>query len=90
MDWDGVGTFALFLASGAVGMGLIALRAYKAKLAAKLDWERLRRSSTPPDEVLEQIRELENKVHRLTDRVDFTERLLGDGNSEPSNTEDAV
>ena len=90
MDWDGVGTFALFLASGAVGVGLIALRAYKAKLAAKLDWERLRRSITPPDEVLEQIRDLETKVHRLTDRVDFAERLLGDGHSEPSDTEDAV
>ena len=82
MDWDGVGTFALFLASGAVGVGLIALRAYKAQLAAKLDSERLRRSSTPPDEVLEQIRELETKVERLTDRADFADRLLGEGTSE--------
>ena len=42
MDWDGIGAFALFFSSGAVGLGLIALRAYKAKLASKLDWERLR------------------------------------------------
>ncbi len=37
-------------------------------------------------DVLEQIRDLETKVHRLTERVDFTERLLGDGNSESSGT----
>lgn len=35
VDWDGVGTFALFLSSGAVGLGFIALRAYKAKLASE-------------------------------------------------------
>ena len=90
MDWDGVGTFALFIASGGVGVFLVLLRAYKMKLAAKLDLERLRRSSTPSDEVLEQIRDLETKVHRLTDRVDFAERLLGDGDSEASDTENAV
>jgi len=90
VDWDGVGTFALFIASGGVGMGLIALHAYKAKLAAKLEWERLRRSSTAPDELVEQLRDLETKVHRLTERVDFTERLLGDGESESSDTGDAA
>ena len=90
MDWDGVGTFALFLASGTVGVFLVLLRAYKMKLAAKLDLERLRRSSTASDEVLEQVRGLETKVDRLTERVDFAERLLGDGDSEPSKTEDAV
>ena len=90
MDWDGVGTFALFFASGGVGVFLILLRAYKMKLAAKLELERLRHASTPTDEVLEQIRDLETKVHRLTERVDFAERLLGDGDSEPAKTEGVV
>ena len=44
MDWDGTGTFALFLSSGAVGVGIILLRAYKARLAAKLGWARLERA----------------------------------------------
>ena len=83
MDWDGIGVFAMFLSSGAVGVGLIALRAYKAKLASMLESERLRRSDTPPNDALEQIRDLEIQVHRLTERVDFTERLLG---NKPSGT----
>lgn len=90
LDWDGIGTLGLFLSTGAIGVGLIVLRAYKAKLASKLDWERLRRSDTRPDEVLEQIQDLEDQVHRLTERIDFTERLVGDGRSEPSETEKAV
>ena len=87
MDWDGIGTWALFFSSGAVGVGLIALNAYKAKLASKLEWERLRRSAGPGDEVVEQIQDLEAKVQRLTERADFTERLVGDGRSEQSDTE---
>ena len=81
MDWDGIGTFALFISSGAIGVGIIALRAYKAKLASKLEWARLQRSDDAPDHALEQIRELEQQVHSLTERVDFTEKLLGDGRS---------
>ena len=90
MDWDGVGTFALFLSSGAVGLGFIALRAYKAKLASKLEWERLRRSDTAPDEMSEQVQSLENQVHQLKERVDFTEGLLGEGKSESSDSDAAV
>lgn len=90
MDWDGIGTLALFLSSGAVGVGMIALRAYKAKLASKLEWERLRHSNPPQDEVFEQIQDLEAQVHRLTERLDFTERLVGSGRSEPADTETAV
>ena len=90
MDWDGIGTFALFLSSGAIGLGLIVLRAYKAKLASKLEWERLRRSDTRSDEVIEQIQDLEGQVHRLTERIDFTERLVGDGRSEPSDASKAL
>ncbi len=90
MDWDGIGTLALFLSSGAIGVGLIALRAYKAKLASMLERERIRSYDGPPDEVIEQIQDLEAQVHRLAERVDFTERLVGDGRSEPSDAEKAI
>ncbi len=70
------------------GLDRNALRAYKAKLASSLEWERLRRSDTPPDEVLAQVQALEAQVHRLTERVDFTERLVGDGGA--SDTEKVV
>ena len=79
MDWDGVGTFALFISSGAVGLGVIALRAYKAKLASRLEWARLERSDDVPEQTLGQIRDLEDQLLRLTERVDFTESLLGSG-----------
>ncbi len=84
MEWDGIGTLALFLSSGAIGVGLIALRAYTAQLASKLERERLRQLDTPQDDVIEQIQDLEAQVHRLT------ERLVGDGDSEPSDAEKAV
>ena len=76
MDWDGIGTFALFLSGGAVSLAIVAFRAYKTKLAAKLEFERLRRSSTPVDEVVEQVQALETEVRRLKERVEFSERLL--------------
>ena len=77
MDWDGVGTFALFISSGAIGVGIIALRAYKAKLAAKLERARLERAPRDPDHTQEQLRELEDEVRQLRERVDFNEKLLG-------------
>ncbi|MGD8277126.1 MAG: hypothetical protein PVH00_03820 [Gemmatimonadota bacterium] len=79
MDWDGIGTFALFLSSGAIGLGIVALRAYKARLASKLELARIERANGGTDETREQLQNLEAEVRRLTDRVDFTERLLGDG-----------
>jgi hypothetical protein len=79
VDWDGIGTLALFLSSGAVGVGIIALRAYKARLASKLELARIASASDVPDETQEHLRDLEDKVRKLTERVDFTERLLGDG-----------
>ena len=90
VDWDGIGTLALFISSGAIGVGLIGLRAYKAQLASKLEWERLRHSEAAPDEVIEQVRDLEAQVYRLTERLDFTERLVGDARSEPADTEKTV
>ena len=84
MDWDGIGTFALCLSSGAVGLGVIAFKAYAAKLASKIEMEQLRRSSPAPDELTEHMRYLEDQVQRLTERVDFTERLIGQGSPETS------
>lgn len=79
MDWDGIGTFALFLSSGAVGVGLIMLRAYKARLASKLEWARLAEAGSDPDYADEQIRDLEEQVRRLSERVEFNEKMLERG-----------
>ena len=87
MDWDGIGTFALFISSGAIGVGIITLRAYKAKLASKLEWARLERADDVPEQALGQIQDLEEQVQRLAERVDFTEKLLGSGR-EGTNVED--
>lgn len=80
MDWDGVGTFALFLSSGAVGLGIIALKAYKARLASKLERARLERSQDDREYTTERIQELEDQVRRISERVEFTDQLLtGEG-----------
>ena len=84
MDWDGIGTFALFISSGAVGVGIILLRAYKARLAAKLEWARLERGGGEADYTQEQIRELEEQVRRLGERVEFSEKLLEGGRAASS------
>jgi len=84
VDWDGTGTFALFLSSGAIGIGIIALKAYKAQLDSKLEWAKLQRVDDSVDEdTAEHIRQLERQVQRLTERVDFTEDLLGAGQESP-------
>jgi hypothetical protein len=80
VDWDGVGTFALFLASGGVIGGVIALKGYQAKLASKLELARLERMGLDvADDQTDQILQLEAKVDQLAERLDFTEKLLGDG-----------
>lgn len=84
MDWDGIGTFALFISSGAVGVGIILLRAYKARLAAKLEWARLEHGRGEADYAQEQIRELEEQVRRLGERVEFSEKLLEGGRAAAS------
>ena len=90
MDWDGIGTFALFLSSGAIGVGLIALRAYKARLVAKLEMARLERSNETSDEALVMIRDLEDQVQRLTERVEFNEKLIAGPAPSGSETEEAA
>ena len=90
MDWDGVGTFALFLASGAVGVTVALVRAYKAKLSAELERERIRATHGPgSSEVTERLTAVEAEMERLTDRLDFTEKLLGAGRPDESVTETA-
>ncbi len=81
MDWDGIGTVALFFGSAAVGIGVILLRAYTARLAAKLEWARLEQDGGRVDHAQEQIRDLEEQVKKLSERVDFNERLLEGGRS---------
>jgi hypothetical protein len=79
MDWDGIGTLALFLSSGAIGVGFIGLRAYTASLASKEELARIERAREAPDDGNERLGELEEQVRRLQERLDFTERLLDDG-----------
>jgi len=79
MDWDGVGTFALFLSSGAVGVGMILLRAYRLRLQHKIEIARLGQRTDVSEEVLEHLQSLEQRIGRLDERVEFTERLLTEG-----------
>ena len=44
-----------------------------------VEWARLEHSSDAPELGLDRINDLEEQVQRLTERVDFTENLLGDG-----------
>jgi len=82
LDWDGVGTFAMFLASGAVGVGVILLRAYKARLAATVERARIESSGDAPSLDEERIAALEGQLARLTERLDFNEQLLTGGSQD--------
>ena len=62
-----------------IGAGVITLYAYRAKLASKLEWARLHAAEDVPEQTLEQIHDLQEQVERLTERVDFTEKLLDSG-----------
>ena len=79
MDWDGIGTAAFFFASGAFGVGLTLLKAYSLNLKAKIERERIRAGDHGTDEILEELQTLTTQVHRLSERVDFTEKLVGSG-----------
>ena len=81
MDWDGVGTFAMFLASGAVGIGVVALRAYKARLKAGIERARIEAESRRPVPDDGRIDDLENQVRRLAERLEFNEKLLERGSA---------
>ena len=84
MDMDGVGTFAMFLSSGVIGAGLIWLGAYRMKLKAGLDRDRLHGSSNDAvDELRQEMHDLlaqqASQLDDLHERLDFTERLLSQG-----------
>lgn len=79
MDWDGIGSFALFISAGSVGLGLIALRAYTARLKAMLERERIRADAGFDADLREEVSALREQVRRLGDRADFTDRLLQTG-----------
>ena len=84
MDMDGIGTAAMFLSSGVIGAGLIWLAAYRTKLKAGLDRDRLHGSSNDAVEELRQeihdlLAQQASQLDDLHERLDFTERLLSKG-----------
>ena len=79
MPPDIIATIVFFAISGIVGAGVIGLFAYKMRLASKLEWARMHAVEDLPEGALEQIQDLEDQVKRLTERVDFTEKLLDSG-----------
>ncbi len=87
MDWDGVGTFALFMASGAVGLGIVFLKAYKERLKAGIEKERIRAMGSDESELLDEVRVLRGQMVRLEERAEFTDRLLQGKTSTPEATD---
>ena len=84
MDMDGIGTAAMFLSSGVIGVGLIWLAAYRTKLKVGLDRDRLHGSSDDAvDELRQEMHDLlaqqASQLDDLHERLDFTERLLSQG-----------
>ncbi len=79
MPADMIATIVFFAISGIVGAGVIGLNAYKTKLAAKLEWARLHAAEDVPEQAQGQIQDLEERLERLTERVDFNEKLLDAG-----------
>ncbi len=73
MDMDGIGTMALFLSSGVIGAGLILLSAYRMTIKASLEKVRMQAISR------ETVEDLHHQMRRLSERVDFAERLLESG-----------
>ena len=90
MPADIIAAIVFFAISGIVGAGVIGLYAYKTKLASKLEWARLHAAEDVPEQALGQIQDLEERLERLAERVDFNEKLLDAGRkgvrelSEPS------
>ncbi len=91
MDFDSIGAFALFLSAGGVGIGLIWLAAFRMKLKAKMEQERL---GSAPGQALEELREevhamferQEAMMAELHERLDFTERrFVSSGRSNDPN-----
>ena len=79
MDWDGIGTMALFMSSGIVGIGLIMLGAYGLKLKHRLEQDKLAQGQQHESELTDTLLVLQEQMGRLNDRMDFNERLLEKG-----------
>ncbi len=84
MDMDSIGAFAMFLSTGAIGIGWIWLFAYRMKLKNGLEREKLRASSNDAvDELRQETHDLlaqqASQLDDLHERLDFTERLLSQG-----------
>lgn len=84
MEWDAIGTFAMFLAQGAVGVGVLVLLGYRMKLKSQLEQERLKQTTAgAADELRRAMHELlaqqQSQLDELHERLDFTERMLTSG-----------
>lgn len=55
------------------------LKAYSLSLKAKIERSCVRAGAHGTDEILEELQTLTTQVHRLSERVDFTEKLVGSG-----------
>ena len=81
MDMDSIGAFAMFLSTGAIGIGWIWLWAYRMKLKNGLERDKLHISSNDAvDELRQEMHDLlaqqASQLDDLHERLDFTERLL--------------
>lgn len=63
---------------GVLGLGGLLLGAYKVRLDAERDREEVA-AGRMDGRTLSRIEELEAQVERLTERADFTDKLLGSG-----------
>lgn len=94
MEWDAAGTFAMFLAAGAVGVACVVLAGFRLKLKARLELERMRLESGAgaADSARAGVEALRQEMHEhlgqqaaqldeLHERLDFAERLLTQGSS---------
>ena len=81
---DSIGAFAMFLSAGGVGLGLILLSAYKAKLRAGMTQLQLDEASVESvdqlrDEMHQALSQQAAEIEDLNERLDFAERLLTKG-----------
>ena len=82
--WNTAGAFALFISSGAVGVGMILLAGYRMKLKHRLEEARLKSASLEGlDEFRQEVHELlaqqQAQLDEVHERLDFAERLLTQG-----------
>jgi hypothetical protein len=78
MDMGALIALVSIAIAGALGLGGLLLGAYKVRLDAERERAELEPGGGDP-RTLARIEELELQVERLTERADFTEKLLGSG-----------